>query len=420
MNSSLKTVVISFSFLVVFNQRLLAQEANTAAGYTKTPDSLSFRVFQDEKNFQLFLNEEISFPGDHPVLPSLNQSEKDSLYLVLNRDKKIIIPKERLVEFNDFIVVEPVTKKIMVQTLDLFPKDKIVKYTFELEEGDHFFLKFYASKGGAFGTQIEVLLNEVRIDQDVSLNRDNEVELDFVSSQGGKVDVVFRNFGIFKLHGEIEVAIKARKERIRFQEDKFIQVYKRNVISSVRDTLYKTLVDEPFTVSHKLNLKGNSVFLKEVELSPDFPVLGFAIFLYPYKEREGLEFQRREVYREDPLQDFALKELIGKSYTYLPEYSLSDLDFSFSEFNDKKHWLNGQNQVSEIWKLSSNSKRNYAFFELKGESKDNKINLKVVNRSALYNYEIGLRLVVIFLESFTVSEEVEVQEFEDVIILSLI
>jgi hypothetical protein len=179
-------------------------------------------------------------------------------------------------------------------------------------------------------------------------------------------------------------------------------------------------VDEAFTVSHKLNLKGNSIFLKQIELSPDFQVLGFAIFLYPYEEKESLEIQRREVFREDPLQDFALKELTGKSYTYLPEYSLPDLHFSISEFNDKNHWLNGQNQVSDSWKLSSNSKNNYAFFELKEEFKDNKINVKVINRSALYNYEIGLKMILLFVENFTVSEEVEIQEFEDIIILTLI
>jgi hypothetical protein len=421
MNSLLKTVAISLSVLFAFNQRIFAQEANIKTTSTKTeaPDSLNFRIFQDEKNFQYFLAEEISLPGKYPVL-SLKQNEKDSLFLVLNRDKKIIISKKYLIEFNDFSVEEPVSKKIMVQTMDLFPKDKIVKYSFEVEEGDHFFLKFSASKGGAFGTEIEVLLNEIRVDHDMSLNREKEFDLDFVSSQKGKVDVVFRNFGIFKLHGEIEIDIKPRKEKIRLQEDKFLQVYKKNVISSINDTLFKTVVDEAFTVSHKLNLKGNSIFLKQIELSPDFQVLGFAIFLYPYEEKESLEIQRREVFREDPLQDFALKELTGKSYTYLPEYSLPDLHFSISEFNDKNHWLNGQNQVSDSWKLSSNSKNNYAFFELKEEFKDNKINVKVINRSALYNYEIGLKMILLFVENFTVSEEVEIQEFEDIIILTLI
>ena len=422
MNSLLKTVAISFIFLIVCNQRLFGQEATikTASSKMEGPESPNFRIFEDEKNFQLFLAKEISVAGNYPVLSSLKQSEKDSLFLVLNRDKKVIIPKEYLGEFYEFSIGEPVAKQIMVQTVDLFPKDKIVKYTFEVAEGDHFFLKFKAIKGGAFGTQIEVLLNEVRVEHDMSLNREKEFDLDFISTQGGKVDVVFRNFGIFRLHGEIGVDIKSRKEKIRLQEDQNIIVYKKNVISSISDTLFNTLVDEPFTVSHKLNLNGNSIFQKQIEFSPDFQVLGFAIFLYPYAEKESLDFQRREVFREDPLEDFALKELIGKSYTYLPEYSLPDLDISVSESDDKNHWLNVQNKVGESWRLSSNSKNNYAFFELKGESKDNKINVRVVNRSALYNYEIGLKMILLFLESFTISEEVEIQEFKDIIILTLI
>lgn len=423
MNLPLKIFPISCLILFVCNHGLFAQEANnnkTQSGIPVAEDTLNFQVFDNEREFSLFLAEDMNLFENESDSLTFGQSKKDSLHLALNRDKKIVIPKKHLIEFSDFILSEPEVKKIMVQTVDLFPKDKLVKYTFEVTEGDYFFLKFNTTKGGLFGTQIEVLLNEVRVEQQMSLNMKKEFALEFLVAQSGKVDVVFRNFGFFKLQGDIEIDIKPRKEKIKIQQERLLQVYKNKVNVLVRDTLYQTLLNDPFTVSHSLNLKGNSVFQRQFKLPPEMHVIGLAIFLYPFEEKEKLEFQRREIYKEDPLQDFALKELIGKSYTYLPEFPLLNLDFSVSDLNYKNHWLNGQNQVSEGWKLSSNSKRNYAFFELKSDLSDNKINVKVINRSELYSYEMNLQMIVLFVESFSVIEEVEVKEFEDIIILTLI
>jgi hypothetical protein len=383
-------------------------------------DSLNFRVFDTSEDFSIFIAEDLAMSA--PLLDSsiIGQSKKDSLHFVLNRDKQIIIPKTSLNEFLDFTIQEPVTAKVMDQTVNLITKDKLAKYTFEVKEGDHFFLKFDISKGGGIGMQVEVLLNDVRVTDEMSLSRKKEFALDFVVAQVGKVDVVFRNFGFFRLQGKIQVDITPKKEKIRFQERKLVRVYEKEKNMIVRDTLFKTLIDEPVMVSHSLNLTGNSTFQRQLEILEDRKILGFAIFMYPYEQKEKLEFQRREVYREDPLQDFAWKELIGKSYTYLPEFFLSDLDLSIFDFNYKNHWLNGQNKVGNNWKLSANSKRNYAFWGINEELKDNKITIKLTNKSALYNHELGLQVIVLFEEIFTVIKPVETKEFDEIIILSLL
>jgi hypothetical protein len=149
-------------------------------------------------------------------------------------------------------------------------------------------------------------------------------------------------------------------------------------------------------------------------------VLGFAVFLYPTNQKENLEFQRREIYREDALQDFSLKELIGKSYIYLPEFTFLDMDFSIFDFDRKDFWRNGQIQSVSSWKLSANSKMNYVFFGIKDNLNKNKIHIKLTNNSILYDQELNLQVIALFVESFSVTESVEVQEFDEIIILSLL
>jgi hypothetical protein len=96
------------------------------------------------------------------------------------------------------------------------------------------------------------------------------------------------------------------------------------------------------------------------------------------------------------------------------------LNFSVFDFNQKNYWLNGQNQFVDSWNLSKNSKRNYAFFGVKDDMKDQRIHIKLINKSALYDQEISLKVIALFVESFKVIESVEVQEFDEIIILSLL
>lgn len=383
-------------------------------------DTLNSRIFDTEYDFSLFIAEDLDLTMTNGDSSTFRKILKDSLHVVLNRDKIITIPKAYLNEFSDFIITDPVANKIMAQTVDLESKVNIAKFTFEVTRGDHFFLKFDVNKGGIGGMQVEVLLNDVRIAGDLSVHRKKEFTKDFVISKTGKVDVVFRNFGFFRLQGDIEVDIVPEKQKIKLQKVRLNRVVKEEMNVLVRDTIYKTLFDEPVLVSHSLNLKGNSVFERQLELSQDQQVLGFAVFLFPTDQMKNLEFQRREVYRDDVLQDFALKELISKSYVYLPEFAFSELDFSVFDLNHKNHWLNGHNQFGDGWNLSENSKRNYAFFEVKDDLKENEIHVKLTNKSALYDQEISLKVIVLFVETFNVVESVEVQKFDEIIILSLL
>jgi hypothetical protein len=383
-------------------------------------DTLNSQIFDTEDDFSVFIVEYLDLPMTNSDSSISRQILKDSLHMVLNRDKKITIPKAYLNEFSDFIIADPVAMKIMAQTVDLGSKVNLAKFTFEVKEGDHFFLKFDVKKGGIAGMQIEVLLNDVRIADDLSIHRKKEFTKNFVVSKIGKVDVVLRYFGFLKLQGDIEVDIVPIKQKIRLQQARLNRVVQEELNVLVRDTIYKTLFDEPVLVSHSLNLKGNSVFERQLELSQDQQVLGFAVFLFPTDQKEKLEFQRRDVYREDILQDFALKELIGRSYVYLPEFTFSELNFSVFDFNQKNYWLNGQNQFVDSWNLSKNSKRNYAFFGVKDDMKDQRIHIKLINKSALYDQEISLKVIALFVESFNVIESVEVQEFDEIIILSLL
>jgi hypothetical protein len=385
-----------------------------------TTDTLTYRIFDNENDFSFFIAEDLGLSVSINDSATFRQELKDSLHLTLNREKRITIPKTYLSEFLDFSINSPDTEKIMVQMVDLESKAKVAKYTFDVNEGDHFFLKFDVSKGGGAAMQVEVLLNDIRVAGDMSLLRKKMFANDFIVSKSGKVDVVFRNFGFFRLRGEIEVAIKAKKEKIKYEQQKIIRSYQEDVNIIVKDTIYKTLFDESVVVSHSLNLKENPVFESQFGFSEDRQVLGFAVFLYPTNQKENLEFQRREIYREDVLQDFSLKELIGKSYIYLPEFTFLDMDFSIFDFDRKDFWRNGQIQSVSSWKLSANSKMNYVFFGIKDNLNKNKIHIKLTNNSILYDQELNLQVIALFVESFSVTESVEVQEFDEIIILSLL
>lgn len=382
-------------------------------------DSLNLKIFDSEQDFELFITG--VYDGDDGGSFNLLESgQKDSLFQLLNRNKKLIIPKIYLGNFSDYVLPEQDVQRIMEQSLALLPKDKELKYTFEAREGDHFFIKFDSSKGGGHGTGVEVLFNGVRVSGELVFSRKKGFAFDFVPSRPGKIELVFRNFGFFKVQGDITVEVEPRKEKIQIQEIKQIERFKKDIQISVKDTLYKMLFDESILISHKLNLKGNSVFEQELDLVTEGDLLGFAIFLYPDSHKEKLESQRREVYRQDPLQDFAFKELTGRSYTYLPEYDFVDLDLSIIDYTGKSHWLNGEIKAGNSLKSSSNSKKNYAFFEARRELEDSKTHVRISNRSALYNRELWLQVVALFEGAFRITESVEVQESKEFIILTLL
>lgn len=402
---------------------LLAQsesKKSEGSGEPSRLDTVASFVFDSERDFGLFISENGALSDKQPAASQLDSIQLDSLFLVLNRDKKVIIPKAHLTGFADFVLLEPSVQPIMAQSLDLLPKDKQVMYSFEVKEGDHFFLRFLPGNGLIQGAKVEVLVNELRVSDEAVLHRNETFSVDFVVARAGKVEVVFKNFGFFKIQGDLSVDIKPRKERIRYLEARQLQLHQEEVSTSVKDTLYLSLFDEAIQVAHKLNLRGKALFAKQLDFLADKRVLGFAVFLYPSTQKEQLEFQRREVYREDPLQDFALKELISKSYTYLPEFELEDLDFSVMDLSQKNHWSNGGTLASESWQSSPNSKRNYAFFLVPDNMKTSNVHVKVSNLSSLYNRDLWLQIIALVEVNFTVKESVEVIESEEIIILTLL
>jgi hypothetical protein len=384
------------------------------------PDSLRSLVFDTEREFGLYIQGAMVQSDSGAVFTNLDSVQIDSMFLALKRDKKLVIPKAHLPVFADFLLEESQSQKVMVQSLNLSPKDKELEFSFDVNEGDLFSLSFDPDRGGGYGAGIEVLFNAVRVSDEMALFKKERFSLDFIASRSGKVDVVFRNFGFFRIQGDISVAIKPRKEKIKLQEERRIQVFQKEINVNVKDTLFKTLFDEAIQVEHKLNLKGNSVFGKQLEILPDRKLLGFALFIYPSDQKEKLEIQRRDVFKEDPLEDFALKELIGKSYTYLPEFNFPDLDLAVMDFSQRNHWLNGETKASESWQSSPNSKGNYAFFKVKEFATDINAHVKVINKSALYNHELQLQIIAVFEGNFIVSESLNVQESEEIIILTLL
>jgi len=173
-------------------------------------------------------------------------------------------------------------------------------------------------------------------------------------------------------------------------------------------------------LTNKSNLKGKSTLQKQLDFGSESEVLGFALFFFPSTEKDNLQISRRETYREDPLEDFSIKELKGRSFTYLPEFPFTGLSVSMTDAQRKLFWSNGNNPKLEEWKVSPNSTANYAFFQSKKVQDNGPVQVKFSNTSDLYDLDFGLKIITLTLKKFTVKQEVDVEEFEETILLTLL
>lgn len=109
----------------------------------------------------------------------------------------------------------------------------------------------------------------------------------------------------------------------------------------------------------------------------------------------------------------------GKSFTYLPEFSFPGLAVSLIDAQRRPFWSNGNNPKMEEWKVSPNSTANYAFFQSKKTQGSGAVQVRFSNTSDLYDLDFGLKIITLTLKKFTVKQEVDVEEFEETILLTL-
>lgn len=379
-------------------------------------DTLLVQTFSTERELSLFIAEELKITES---ISSLNEQEVDSLHQLLNTTKQLLISKADLVKFLSFSVTTPETKLVLGQAIELSPKSRVLRLELDAIKGDSFKLNYVVEEGIGSAAHIEILLNQVRVAKALSVKRGKKVNLDFIASESGLVEIVLRSMGPFSEKGNIEVHVTPRTEQVELKKIKSAKIKKELVDAVVTDTLFQTVVDEEVMLNQRANLKGSPVLQKQLDLGEN-EALGFAVFFYPYSEKDKLQFSRREIYREDPLEDFSLKELIGKSFTYLPEFDFPDLAVSFIDSQRKLIWSNRSFPNPEQWKISPNSKANYAFIHPKQELAKGLVQVKFSNNSELYEVNFGLKIIKLLVKKFTVKQEVDVEEFEETILLTLL
>uniref|UniRef100_UPI004047CF2C hypothetical protein n=1 Tax=Algoriphagus sp. TaxID=1872435 RepID=UPI004047CF2C len=380
-------------------------------------DTTLSQVFESERELSLFIVEELELKES---VDELDRQEIDSLHQVLSNQKSIQIAKKDLLKFLGYRIPAPVAKMVISQSLNLAPKEKTQKLSLEVNKGDQFELSYEVEEGIGSAAYLEVHLNQVKVAQSLSSKRGKKIALDFTIPEEGMLELIFRNVGPFKEKGNLEVRIVPRKEQVQLKKI-------RNTVSNfeiqdswVNDTIFQTLVDEQVLLNHRNNLKGNSIVQKQLNLGLLSEVIGFGILYYPADQKDKLQVFRREIFRENPLEDFSVKELIGKSFTYLPEFSISDLSCSLMDNNRTIFWSNMSSMGQGNWNISSNSKQNYAFFRPGDLINSSQIQVKFSNTSNLYDIEIGIEVIVLSIKKFKIKQEVEIQEFEETILLKLL
>uniref|UniRef100_UPI0040470DA4 hypothetical protein n=1 Tax=Algoriphagus sp. TaxID=1872435 RepID=UPI0040470DA4 len=380
-------------------------------------DTTLSQVFESERELSLFIVEELELKES---VDELDRQEIDSLHQVLSNQKSIQIAKKDLLKFLGYRIPAPVAKMVISQSLNLAPKEKTQKLSLEVNKGDQFELSYEVEEGIGSAAYLEVHLNQVKVAQSLSSKRGKKIALDFTIPEEGMLELIFRNVGPFKEKGNLEVRIVPRKEQVQLKKIRSTVSNFEIQDSWVNDTIFQTLVDEQVLLNHRNNLKGNSIVQKQLNLGLLSEVIGFGILYYPTDQKDKLQVFRREIFRENPLEDFSVKELIGKSFTYLPEFSISDLSCSLMDNNRTIFWSNMSSMGQGNWNISSNSKQNYAFFRPGDLINSSQIQVKFSNTSNLYDIEIGIEVIVLSIKKFKIKQEVEIQEFEETILLKLL
>lgn len=380
-------------------------------------DTLSTQIFTSESELSLFIAEELKI---NESVVSLNQQEVDSLHQLLNQTKQLLIPRADLVKFLGFTAAIPETKLVMSQEVELSPKSRVLRLELDAIQGDSFTLSYAVAGDLGNAAKVEILLNKITVAKASSSKRGKKINLAFVASETGTVEIVLRSLGPFKEKGIIEVYATPRAEHIEVKKIRTLKVRKELVDAQVQDTIFQTVVDERVILTNRSNIKGKSVLQRELDFGSENEVLGFALFFFPYTEKDNLQISRRETYREDPLEDFSIKELKGRSFTYLPEFNFSGLAVSLADAQRGLFWSNATNPKIDEWKLSPNSTDNYAFFQSKKIQGSGIVQVKFSNTSDLYDLDFGLKIITLTLKKFTVKQEVDVEEFEETILLTLL
>jgi hypothetical protein len=143
-------------------------------------DTVLSKTFESESDFSYFIAEEFGIKENRD---EVNQQKIDSLYQILNKDKKILIPKKDLIDFLGYSIAAPVAKEIASQSVSIDSKKREYRLELEVMEGDFVQLNYAVLNGfiqriGSAGF-VEVLLNDVRVAQSLARKRGKFVELEF-------------------------------------------------------------------------------------------------------------------------------------------------------------------------------------------------------------------------------------------------
>ena len=136
MTSSKFALLFIFSIFTCNCSALVAGEMHRESLFPLSiQDTLLSQTFLSENDFSYFIASEF---GVTENIEQENKQRIDSLYQVLNKDKKILIPKKDLIDFLGYSIADPVAKEVASQTVSIDSKSKEYRLELEALEGDFF------------------------------------------------------------------------------------------------------------------------------------------------------------------------------------------------------------------------------------------------------------------------------------------
>ena len=409
--------IIHLALLLVELLRPAPIEAQELKSEGLKVDTVLTKILEEETYLSLFIANQLAISEQNP---NLINSTRDSLHSYLKENKSIKVNTRDLEYFLDFKLEDQEPELVISKSISLSPKVQVELLELDINKGERLFLNYEKEKNIISLERIEILLNEIKVSNINKIKSGKPTIFEFTAEKSGKVKIILRSFGVLPQKGNLSVSITKNKPKLSLHKLTETSLRKEISPEMEKDTLIKSLFDEDVFLSGKIDPRRSTSLVKNFDLSSMEQILGIGLFFYPTVEKENLQIFRKDYIRQDPLEDFTLKELKGKSFTYLPEYTIETLELKLQDNSRNIIWTNSKNNFYSTWKKSPNSKSNYSFFTVDRELIPKGLTLTVANKTKLYDNQVSIKILVVVTQEFLVNKEKEIKEVEEKYVLTIL
>lgn len=353
---------------------------------SKVSDSLKWK----------FLKKMVGNKDSIAVVIKHYESYTDSLRDVFNNDGSVILnSSERFLV--DYVVPPKKYDTVYLANLNTTTEKggNPISFQYDVKKGDEIFFEFENKKKKIIEDITIKEGGEIRYRYSNLKKRQSQVKGSFVVQADNILIVEITNNGFFKSIIKIKILKVPKPEEAVFVNLDSIAENKV-IVEEVKDTLYNISENQMFTISPVLDLSAKSEVNFPILITDVEDVIGWGYWI-------GLEKKDLEKYEQltendpsgEPLVSFAKSELNKiRPLTFLPKSNNEWVQLSYKTMHRDTRSLNSDN--------------NFAFFSTSSSQPEKRIEIRIRNKSKLYEYPIVLKTVVVNVASSQIEVEKDV------------